>query len=239
MNKEVDKSLLSSIVQTQAEGILLVDKPPGVTSFSVIAKMRKVFGVKTIGHAGTLDPFATGVLVILIGRAFTRLQDSFLAKEKEYRALVLFGQSTDTFDCDGEVVAVSDRIPSRAEVEEALAAFQGTIEQVPPMYSAKKIAGKRLYDLARQGKVVERKPCKVEVHIEMIRYQYPELELVITSSKGTYIRSLAHDIGKKLGIEAHLHALRRVRSGHYSIDECVALSEITSATPLIRQLPCT
>ncbi len=201
------------------EGILIVDKPKGKTSFSLVADLRKSLGVKKIGHAGTLDPFATGVMVMLIGRRYTRLSDHFLTNDKEYLAQVYLGKSTDTYDCDGQVVGESSLIPSLQEIEESLKSFQGEIEQIPPMFSAKKINGKKLYELARKGQVVERKPVKVFLHTELVAYQYPFLELRVSCSKGTYIRSIANDLGFKLNCGAHLSGLIRTRSGTYQLKD--------------------
>lgn len=209
-----------------AEGILLIDKPRGITSFSVVAQVRKKIGVQTVGHAGTLDPFATGVLVILVGRKFTRMQDKFLTSDKEYVATLLLGSATDTYDLDGKQVKQSEYIPKVEEIAEALKAFQGEIEQIPPMYSAKKIAGKRLYELARQGKEIERKSCKVTVITTIVSYEYPHLKLHVTCSKGTYIRSLAHDLGVALGCYAHVIELARLRVGPFKITACSSLDTL-------------
>ena len=203
------------------EGILLVNKPQGRTSFSLIRSLRKLTGIKKIGHAGTLDPFATGVMVMLVGREYTRLSDKLLFQDKEYLANVCLGVSTDTYDCDGKVVARSKKEPSNDEICPVLAKFQGEIEQIPPMFSAKKVKGKKLYELARKGETIERKPAKVYVKTEFISYTYPNLTLRISCSKGTYIRSIAHEIGELLGCGAHLSQLNRTRSGTFSLEECV------------------
>lgn len=202
-------------------GILLVDKPRGKTSFSLVAALRRRLGVRKIGHAGTLDPFATGVMVMLVGRNYTRLSDSFLGQDKEYLAEVCLGTATDTYDCEGQTISESSQIPSQQDIEQALTYFQGEIEQIPPMFSAKKIQGKKLYELARQGKEVERQPVKVQLTTELLSYAYPFLQIRVRCSKGTYIRSIAHDLGLKLGCGAHLTALRRERSGAFSLSECI------------------
>ena len=207
------------------EGMLLIDKPAGMTSFQVVARCRKLTGVQKIGHGGTLDPFATGVLVVLVGRKFTRMADQFLCDEKEYTATLLLGSATDTHDLEGQVTERSEYVPSLQEIEAAVAAFQGTFQQIPPMFSAKRIGGKRLYELARKGKEIERASVSVTCKITIEEYSYPHLKIHVTCSKGTYIRVLAHDIGIKLGSFAHLIALRRVRSGNFKIGECVALPE--------------
>jgi len=202
-------------------GILLVNKPKSWSSFSLVRRLRRLLNVKKIGHAGTLDPFATGVMVMLVGREYTRLSDKFLNADKEYRAVVRLGIETDSFDCDGKVVAESEVIPSHDAVEEAIAAFQGEIEQLPPMFSAKKVNGKKLYDLARENKTVERKPVNVRVKTELLKYCYPYLEIRVNCSKGTYIRAIAHDMGKILGCGAHLTELTRTRSGNFKLEECI------------------
>lgn len=202
-------------------GILLVNKPQGRTSFSLIRSLRKLTGIKKIGHAGTLDPFATGVMVLLIGRDYTRLSDKLLLQDKEYIANVSLGVSTDTYDCDGKIVASSKKVPTQKEVDLTLQAFQGEIEQIPPMYSAKKIRGKKLYELARNGETVERAPAKVHVAIEFLAYHYPNVKLKIACSKGTYIRCIAHEMGQLLGCGAHLSQLNRTRSGKFLLECCL------------------
>lgn len=203
------------------EGILLVNKPKGVTSFSLVGKLRKILNVKKIGHAGTLDPFATGVMVMLIGRNFTRLSDSFLACDKEYIAELRFGQSTDSYDSDGELTAESDLVPTQEALEEVIAEFQGSIMQVPPMFSAKKVGGRKLCDLARKGQEVERKAVPVEVTTTLLSYAYPHAIIRVAASKGTYIRCIGHEIGEKLGCKAHLSELQRIRSGSFHLKDCM------------------
>lgn len=159
---------------------------------------------------------------MLIGREYTRLSDEFLQSNKEYRGKLCLGVSTDTYDREGEVTNQSDFIPKLKEVQTILKSFQGTISQIPPMYSAKKINGKKLYDLARKGVTIERQPIQVEVEVELIDYSYPNLEIQVNCSKGTYIRTIAHDIGNLLGCGAHLFELKRIRSGGFHIDECIS-----------------
>lgn len=210
------------------QGILLLDKSKGPTSFRLVQILRKRLGVKKIGHAGTLDPFATGVMVMLVGRAYTRLSDHFLCHDKEYLAEVFLGASTDTYDSEGVILTTSAIIPSLDQIQDSLISFQGEVEQVPPMFSAKKIQGKKLYELARKGIEVERKPVKIHVNIQLMRYAYPHLELKIRCSKGTYIRSIAYDLGEKLGCGAHLSNLRRTRSGHFCVEDCMGEAEFNS-----------
>ncbi len=208
------------------EGILLVNKPKGKTSFSLVHELRKIVKVQKIGHAGTLDPFATGVMVMLIGKKYTRMSDQFLHCDKEYEAEVKFGIATDTYDCDGKETFSSDIIPTQEQIEHALKDFQGDIDQIPPMFSAKKRGGKKLCDLAREGKTIERDPIKVNVAAELLSYQYPYLNLRIKCSKGTYVRSIGHDLGIKLGCGAHLSNLTRTRSGTFLLQDCVSGTEL-------------
>lgn len=208
------------------QGILLVDKPAGRSSFSIIPLLRKRFGVKKIGHAGTLDPFATGLLVCLIGKNYTRLSDTFLHHDKEYQAVIFLGEARDTFDIEGRTIATADKVPTLKEIETIIETFQGEQEQIPPMFSAKKVGGQKLYEAARKGHTIERKPSKVTIHITLQRYEYPYLEIDVTCSKGTYIRTLAYDIGKALGTEAYLHALRRMRSGEFHVNNAITIENI-------------
>lgn len=217
----MNKQNLNIDQKKSIEGILLVNKPKGQTSFALVGILRKRLGVKKIGHAGTLDPFATGVMVMLIGRSFTRLSDQFLLKDKEYQAELRLGITTDTYDCEGKILSESSYVPTLEEIQHALKDFQGEISQVPPMFSAKKIGGKKLYDLARKGQEVERAPVKITLETKFIRYEYPYLEIKVSCSKGTYIRSLAYDLGLKLGCGAHLSNLKRTRSGSFCVEDCV------------------
>jgi tRNA pseudouridine55 synthase len=212
----------------QAEGLLLLDKPKGQTSFSLVSTLRRLCKVQKIGHAGTLDPLATGVMVMLIGRSYTRLSNQFLAQEKEYLAQLRLGISTDTFDAEGRQLDFSDKIPTQQEIENALEKFQGTLMQTPPMFSAKKVQGKKLYNLARKGITIERAPVQVHLKTELLVYDYPHLTLKITCSKGTYVRALAHDLGTLLGCFAHLADLRRTRSGNFSIEQCIDWNTLTT-----------
>lgn len=203
------------------EGVLLIDKPQGKTSFSLVSSLRRLFNVQKIGHAGTLDPMATGVMVMLVGKKYTRLSDQFLCSHKEYLAEVTLGITTDSYDAEGSVTDTSPLIPTETEVLEALKQFQGFVQQVPPMFSAKKQQGQKLYDLARKGIEVERPAVEVHLNTVFIQYEYPRVLLRVECSKGTYIRSIAHDLGKLLGCGGHLSALRRTRSGDFHIDNCI------------------
>ncbi len=202
-------------------GILLVDKPRNKTSFSLVGALRRILKIKKIGHAGTLDPFATGVMVMLIGKKYTKLSDTFLCLDKEYLAEVFLGVETDSYDCDGAVISRNDTIPSLEQVSKAIQNLQGEIEQIPPMFSAKKQGGKKLYELARKGITIDRPAMKVTVDLQLIKYTYPHIILRVNCSKGTYIRSIAHDLGKALGCGAHLSQLQRTRSGAFKLDACM------------------
>ena len=166
------------------EGILPVDKERGKTSFSLVSMLRKKTSVRTIGHAGTLDPFAEGVMVMLIGKKFTRLSDIFLTQDKAYDTTLLLGKATDTFDLEGTVTHTSLHVPTLQDVEKAINSFQGTILQTPPMFSAKKQQGQKLYTLARQGISVPRAPVPVTVQITLISYSYPHLQLSVPVRRG-------------------------------------------------------
>lgn len=209
-----------------SEGILLVDKPKGLTSFSLVRTLRKRLNVQKIGHAGTLDPLATGLMVMLVGKKYTRLSDLFLNDTKEYEAEITLGYATASFDAEGAVTDRSDLIPELSDVEKALETFQGKTLQTPPMYSAKKVDGKKLCDLARKGEVVERKPVEVDMCITLLNYEYPKLKVHVRCSKGTYIRSLAHDMGVKLKSFGTLTDLRRTQSGEFSIADSVDGSKL-------------
>lgn len=203
------------------EGILLVNKPKGKTSFYLVKKLRHLTGIKKIGHAGTLDPFATGVMVMLIGRDYTKLSDQFLNDDKEYLATLKLGFTSDSYDCDGHIEFVSDAEPTEEEVSQVIAKFNGTIMQTPPMHSAKKVNGKKLYELARKGIEIERVAVEVHLKTELIEYHYPYVTLRCQCSKGTYIRSLANDIGHCLGTSAYVEELTRLKSGNFYLEDCV------------------
>jgi tRNA pseudouridine55 synthase len=202
------------------QGLLFIDKPAGRSSFSLIPALRHICGEKKIGHAGTLDPFATGLMVYLVGKTYTRRAEEFSAADKGYEVLIRLGIATDTQDVEGQVTMTSEAAaPSFDQVMKVLESFQGFSEQIPPMFSAKKQQGVRLYELARKGAEVVRPACKVHMKIELLSYDYPWLRLRIDCTKGTYIRTLAHDIGVKLGVGAHAYELRRIRSGSFLIEQ--------------------
>lgn len=209
-------------------GILVIDKPSGMTSHDVVARVRRLLGERRIGHAGTLDPSATGVLLLGLGRA-TRLLRFIEAERKEYRAEVLFGVETTTQDADGDIVSSRDATAlTTAEIKAALGAFRGEIRQVPPMVSAIKVGGERLYRKARRGETVEREARTVTIDaLELLAFDPPVATLRIECSKGTYIRSIAADLGAAVGTGAHLAALRRTRIGPFSESSAVALEDAT------------
>ena len=213
------------------DGILIIDKPAGITSHDVVARVRRTLKTKRVGHTGTLDPFATGVMVVLVGKA-TRLAQFLDKDEKEYEAVVRFGFETDTGDNTGSPRS-EIRNPHSVDaetVESALARFRGTFMQTPPMYSAKKIEGKKLYELARKGVEVEREAVKITIkHLELVpdgNLPADSLRIRVACSAGTYIRTLAEDIGREVGLGAHLTELRRTWAGRFTIDEAVELDEI-------------
>jgi tRNA pseudouridine55 synthase len=227
------------------DGVLVIDKPPDVTSHDVVARARHILHERRIGHTGTLDPFATGVLVILVGRA-TRLAQFLNGLDKEYEAIIRLGYATDTGDRTGkriddpELSKEGKRSWSREEIESAMESLRGEIEQVPPMFSAKKRAGQKLYELARRGEVVEREPVRVCIHEfqpikpagDLLKDNFDgtfDLEGLVVCSAGTYVRTLAEDFGKRLGVGAHLAELRRTRVGELDLSKAVTLEALKSS----------
>lgn len=210
----------------QKHGILLINKPKGVTSFSLIPILRKLTNVQTIGHAGTLDPFATGVMVYLVGKEYTKTSNVYLNAEKHYLAIIYLGIQTDTFDIDGQVISQDDYKPTYDEVLKAVAKQQGIKEQIPPMFSAKKHQGKPLYHLARKGITIERKPQTVKLKTTLISYNYPYIKLYIECSKGTYVRSIADEMGQDLTSGAHLFELTRTQCGPFTLKDCASFEDV-------------
>lgn len=211
-------------------GVLNIDKPQGWTSHDVVARVRRVAHQRRVGHAGTLDPLATGVLVVCLGKA-TRLVEYLVAGRKAYRATVRFGVTTDTWDATGQVLEERPvSALSRANVQELLPLFSGRIQQTPPMYSALKHQGQPLHRLARRGITVERKSRRVEIyHLTMVEWCPPEIVLEVECSKGTYIRALAHDIGQALGCGAMLSSLARTAVGRFTLEDAVPLDALWQA----------
>ena len=222
----------------------MIDKPPGVTSHDVVDDIRRILHVRRVGHTGTLDPFATGVLVMLIGRA-TRLAQFLSGVEKEYEAVIRLGYATDTGDVTGKPIRTNEEIPSespvgvwsREQIEAALESLRGEIDQIPPMYSAKKQGGRKLYEMARRGEEVERKPVRVCVQKfeaikptgELLKDNLDgtlDFEVRVGCSSGTYVRTLAEDFGKRLQVGAHLAELRRTRVGDFQIQHAQTLEQV-------------
>jgi len=215
-------------------GLFLINKPIGITSHDVVGYLRKITGEKTIGHAGTLDPMASGLMIIAIGREFTKQISKFSELEKEYLATLTLGKNSTTYDAEGELSPVSDREPDVEEAKKVLTNFIGWQEQMPPIFSAKKIKGKKAYELARAGKEVVMKSVKVQIKsIDLIKYHYPEIEFKVMVSAGTYIRSLAYDIGTNLKTGAYLSKLFRTQIGQYSFNQAIDLSSVKSSNDLL------
>ena len=207
-------------------GIVIVDKPQGWTSQDVTARLRRVFNTRRIGHGGTLDPMATGVLPVFVGRA-TRGVEFFEHAEKTYETVLRLGITTDTEDISGTVLTEQDAFATGEQLEEVLANFRGEILQIPPMYSALKVGGQKLVDLARKGKEVERQPRPITIHeLRLLGMDADGIHLRVRCSKGTYIRTLCKDIGEALGCGGCMAALRRVQAGEYTIDEAVPLQTL-------------
>ncbi len=210
-------------------GIMLIDKPCDWTSHDVVGKLRGILHERRIGHSGTLDPMATGLLVVFVGRA-TRAVEFAEADSKEYIAGLRLGISTDTQDITGNTLKRSNSLPSKAELEQALSAFKGEISQIPPMYSAIKVGGRKLYELARRGESVERKPRRVTIDkLDIIGENESDYVLDVVCSKGTYIRTLCNDIGDTLGCGGCMSSLRRVKAGAFSIEKAHTIDEIQAA----------
>jgi tRNA pseudouridine55 synthase len=214
------------------EGILLVDKPQGFTSHDVVAKMRRVFQMKKVGHAGTLDPMATGLLVILIGKA-TKVSQYLMSMDKEYVGRVKFGVITDSQDADGKTMEERP-VPELTEeqVQAEMKTFIGDQYQIPPMFSAKKINGQKLYKLARQGKTVEREPRVIHIsRFDLTNFALPEASFIVGTSKGTYVRTIAHDLGERFGCGGHLNELRRTAVGQFRIEKAATIEELENMAP--------
>jgi tRNA pseudouridine 55 synthase len=224
MNSSNDNYSLE--MQNAISGVLVVDKPIGLTSHDVVQIIRKGTNIRRAGHTGTLDPRASGVLVILVGPA-VRLSEYVSASDKRYQAVVRLGQSTDTYDADGRVVSTSPVNITEEEFENALKQFIGEIEQVPPPYSAVKVKGKKAYEMAREGEEVELLPRKIQVYnLDLLEWAPPDAVIDVYCSSGTYVRSLAHDLGEALGCGAHLVGLRRTKSGRFTLRDAVPLRKL-------------
>jgi tRNA pseudouridine55 synthase len=219
---------------TDIDGVLLVDKAPGMTSHDVVAITRRQLQTKKVGHCGTLDPLATGLLIVVIGRG-TKIQDLLMSEDKEYAGTMKLGEVTGSQDADGEVTETRP-VPELApeQIEAAFAKFDGDFYQMPPMVSAIKKDGVPLYKLARKGQTVEREPRFVHVFAHEIQaLRLPEIDFRVACSKGFYVRTYAHDIGQELGCGAHLKNLRRTRSGRFTLERAVTVDELKSLDPAV------
>lgn len=217
---------LTGFIPPEAGFALLVNKPADWTSFDVVAKLRNAFKIKKVGHAGTLDPFATGLLILCFGKA-TKQIDNFQAQIKTYRATVEFGRETDSYDITGKVIAEYSKIPAEPQILTALDSFLGLQLQTPPMFSALKVNGKKLYELARAGQEIERKSREITVYsILDIKIYLPNVKFTVVCSKGTYIRSIAFDLGKKTGSGAYLKELSRTAIGEFQLENALTVDEI-------------
>ncbi|KKQ60574.1 MAG: tRNA pseudouridine synthase B [Parcubacteria group bacterium GW2011_GWE2_38_18] len=209
-------------------GFILIDKPSGPTSHGIVGLLRRLTGIKRIGHAGTLDPFATGLLLLAVGREATREISNFVKLDKEYVADIFLGAETDTYDREGRVIKKYDcSVIERNDIENTLKQFLGEQKQIPPMYSAKKVNGQKLYELARKNIEIERQPSDVKIcELEILDYLWPILKLRVACSSGTYIRSLAFDLGRKLNCGAYLQELKRTKIGQFNLEEAILVNEL-------------
>ena len=208
------------------KGILNVNKEKGISSARVVSLVRRALNMKKVGHTGTLDLEASGVLPIVIGKA-TRVSDYMMTKDKVYETELILGAKTDTLDAAGEIIEKSDKVVTKEEFLQAMKTFKGEIDQIPPMYSALKVNGKKLYDLAREGIEIERKKRKVNIYdIELLDFAFPKATIRVTCSKGTYIRTLVDDIGEKLGTLAYVNELARVRVGDFDIKDAIKSEDL-------------
>ena len=216
-------------VQNTTSGVLVIDKPIGLTSHQVVQVIRRGTNIKRAGHTGTLDPRASGVLVVLIGPA-VRLSEYISAEDKRYQATIKLGEKTDTYDGDGVITGTSEINVTREQFEESLSQFVGEIEQVPPPYSAVKVKGRHAYDMARNGEEVQLEPRIIQVHsLELVEWNPPEVVVDVHCSSGTYVRSLAYDLGEMLGCGANLIGLRRTKSGRFTLKDAQPLRKLSDA----------
>lgn len=223
----VEPNLSENGIVIQVNGLLILDKPGGMTSQDVVTQVRRLTGEDSIGHLGTLDPMATGVLPLLLGR-YTRLAQFFSKAEKSYTGTIRFGFATDTYDADGQPSSAPNPVKlTLEEVRKAAERFHGLIEQMPPPFSAKKVEGKRAYQLAREGKPVALKPAKIDIlHFSIESFEGDTASFLMTVSAGGYVRSVAHELGNDLGCGAHLSSLRRTAAGDFSIDQAISFERL-------------
>ena len=209
-------------------GFLLINKPKSISSHDVVNVLRKITNIKKIGHAGTLDPLAEGLLLLAIGRKATKEINYFIGLDKEYKATLKLGEETDTYDKEGKITRkYNEKKIKKKKIKEVLKSFTKEQLQVPPMFSAKKVKGEKLYKLARQGIIIDRKPCLIKIYkIKFIKYSWPYLKIKVKCSSGTYIRSLAYDIGLELNCGAHLYDLKRTKIGNYKLKNAHKLHKI-------------
>lgn len=221
--------------ESAVSGVIVIDKHEGVTSFRIVSMLRRLFDTSQVGHTGTLDPMATGVLPVLIGRA-VKASDYIMAQDKCYTAELKLGIETDTEDVTGETLRQSDKIPGEDEVFKCISSFVGEISQIPPMYSAIKVGGRKLVDIAREGGEAERRPRQVTIHsIDAEKLSCDTYRLHVSCSKGTYIRTLCADIGKKLGCGAAMSALRRTETGGFTLSDAYTVEQLEAMTAEQRQ----
>ena len=217
------------------DGVIIINKCEGMSSFAVVGRIRRLFGTKKAGHTGTLDPMATGVLPVLVGRA-VKASEYMLTSDKHYRATLLLGVETDTEDVTGSIIRTSDAIPTESEVMAAISSMIGNSEQIPPMYSAIKVGGKKLCDMAREGEVIDREPRHITVYsIDAKKISDTEYEMDVHCSKGTYIRTLCADIGKKLGCGGTMKALMRLEASGFTLADAITLAELEEMTESERE----
>lgn len=216
------------------KGFLLIDKPTGITSFDVVRIVKKIFGVKRVGHSGTLDPLATGLLLIAVGEG-TKLLEFFIGVDKEYEVVAKFGYRSDTYDADGKIEEIDSSVSkTKNEILKIICEnFLGEIQQIPPKYSALKIKGKKAYELARQNQEFELKAREVKISsFEILDFEWPLVRFGVVCSSGTYIRSLINDLGEKLGCGAYVQELRRIQIGQFSVEQALSLEKIKASIQL-------
>jgi tRNA pseudouridine55 synthase len=214
-------------MENDKSGFILMDKQKGWTSFDVVAKLRGITGIRKIGHAGTLDPIATGLLIVAIGRDATKQIDKYMKMDKVYIAKAKFGETSDTYDAEGIIQIQEIDNKTEIELQGVLKNYVGETKQVPPMFSAKKVQGKKLYELARQGKEIEREPVEIHISkIDLLSFDYPWFEMKVHCGSGTYIRSLIHDVGQELKVGAVMYELRRTKIGNFDIKKAALLEQL-------------